>query len=159
MAQYLRYSGKYLSRKNVVWEVGISQEADGAYPAVGVLNFPADEPLLIEWKHTDKHEVICGSTATLTVTSPGDRTYEDLYTIAPGSIRLDVLRNGLLYWSGTLDPEFYEEPYAYGKEYEVALTFSDFGILDRLKYNLSGMQTLEGILLHASNAAESIMEV
>lgn len=149
MAQYLRYSGKYLSRKNVVWEVGISQEADGAYPAVGVLNFPADEPLLIEWKHTDKHEVICGSTATLTVTSPGDRTYEDLYTIAPGSIRLDVLRNGLLYWSGTLDPEFYEEPYAYGKEYEVALTFSDFGILDRLKYNLSGMQTLEGILLHA----------
>ena len=80
MAQYLRYSGKYLSRKNVVWEVGISQEADGAYPAVGVLNFPADEPLLIEWKHTDKHEVICGSTATLTVTSPGDRTYEDLYT-------------------------------------------------------------------------------
>ena len=116
MAQYLRYSGKYLSRKNVVWEVGISQEADGAYPAVGVLNFPADEPLVIEWKHTDKHEVICGSTATLTVTSPGDRTYEDLYTIAPGSIRLDVLRNGLLYWSGTLDPEFYEEPYAYGKE-------------------------------------------
>ena len=149
MAQYLRYSGKYLSRKNVVWEVGISQEADGAYPAVGVLNFPADEPLVIEWKHTDKHEVICGSTATLTVTSPGDRTYEDLYTIAPGSIRLDVLRNGLLYWSGTLDPEFYEEPYAYGKEYEVALTFSDFGILDRLKYNLSGMQTVRKLLVQA----------
>ena len=149
MAQYLRYSGEFLSSKNVVWKVGISQEADEAFPATGVLDFPADEPLVIEWKHTDKHEVLCGSTATLTVVSPGDRTYEDLYTISPGSIRLDVLRNGILYWSGTLDPEFYEEPYAYGKEYEVTLTFSDFGILERLKYNLSGMRTLKEVLLNA----------
>lgn len=149
MAQYLRYSGRFLSRKSVVWEVRIYQEADAAYPAVGDLSFPADEPLVIEWQHTDKHEVLCGSSATLTVISPGDRTYEDLYTIAPGSIRLDVRRNGMLYWSGTLDPEFYEEPYAYVKEYEVTLTFSDFGMLDRLKYNLSGMQTLETVLLNA----------
>lgn len=149
MAQYLRYSGKFLSRKNVVWKVEIYQEAGGAYSTVSVLNFPSDEPLVIEWRHTDKEDVICSSSAVLAITSPGDRTYEDLYTIAPGSIRLDVLRNGQLYWSGTLDPEFYKEPYAYEKEYEVKLTFSDFGILDRLKYDLSGMQTLGGILLYA----------
>lgn len=149
MAQYLQYMGEFLSRKNAVWTVNISQEADEAFPAVGVLHFPADEPLVIEWKRTDKHEVICGSTATLTVASPGDRTYEDLYTIAPGSIRMDVLQNGILYWSGTLDPEFYEEPYAYDKQYEVTLTFSDFGILDRLKYNLTGMHTIQDILLQA----------
>lgn len=149
MEQYLRYSGEFLSRKNVVWKVNIYQNADTPFPSVGVLNFPGNEPLVIEWKHTDKEEVICGSSAALTVASPGDRTYEDLYSISAGSIRLDVLRNGLLYWSGTLDPEFYEEPYAYEKEYEVKLTFSDFGILDRLKYDLAGMQTLENILLYA----------
>lgn len=81
--------------------------------------------------------------------SPGDRTYEDLYIILPGSIRLEVLRNGLLYWSGALDPEFYEEPYSAFDEYEVKLTFSDFGILDRLKYDLTGTRTLENILQYA----------
>lgn len=149
MAQYLRYSGEYFSRKNVVWRTEIYQDALQAFSEVGVLNFPSEEALMLEWKHTDKEDVICGSSAKLTITSPGDRTYEDLYTISPGSIRLDVLRNGQLYWSGTLDPEFYEEPYAYGKEYDVRLTFSDFGILDRLKFNLSGMHTLKDIMLYA----------
>lgn len=104
---------------------------------------------MINWKHTDKEEVICGSEATLKIESPGDRTYEDLYTIEVGKIRMDVYRNNNLYWSGTLDPEFYEEPYEKARYYVVTLTFSDFGILDRLKYNLSGMQTLEAILLDA----------
>lgn len=149
MAHFLRYSGEFLSRRSVACKVEIYQEADMAFPIVGTLAFPAHEPLVIEWKHTDKHEVLCGSSATLTVVSPGDRTYEDLYTIAPGCIRMDVLRNGQLYWSGTLDPEFYEEPYAYGKEYEVSLTFSDFGILERLKHNLFGMRSLNDILLYA----------
>lgn len=90
-----------------------------------------------------------GSTATLKIISPGDRTYEDLYTIEVGYIRLDVYRNGALYWSGALDPEFYEEPYEMARGYEVSLTFSDFGILDRLKYDLDGMQTLDDIVLYA----------
>ena len=140
MAMALRYMGEFLSRKGVVWRVEILQ--DNYSGNVGQLTFEADEALVINWKHTDKEEVICGSEATLKIESPGDRTYEDLYTIEVGKIRMDVYRENSLYWSGTLDPEFYEEPYEKARYYVVTLTFSDFGILDRLKYNLSGMQTL-----------------
>lgn len=147
MAKVLRYMGEFLSRANVVWRIEILQE--GYSGNVGVLDFEADEALVIDWKHADKEEVICGSEATLKLESPGDRTYEDLYTIEVGRIRMDVYRNNALYWSGALDPEFYEEPYEKARKYVVTLTFSDFGILDRLKYNLSGMQTLQSILLNA----------
>lgn len=149
MAKYLRYAGEFLSHAGITWRVEILQEADQPFASVGALTFEADEPLLIEWKKTDKEEVLCGSTATIRVESPGDRTYEDLYAIEVGKIRMDVYRAGLLYWSGALDPEFYEEPYERASKYPVSFTFSDFGILDRLKYNLSGMQTLYAIITDA----------
>lgn len=147
MSKYLRYTGEFLSRAGVVWRTDIMQE--GTALDCGELTFPADEPLVIEWDSRDKEEVICGSTATLKVISPGDRTYQDLYTIAVGSIRLDVYRGGSLYWSGLLDPEFYEEPYECASGYEVSFTFSDFGILDRIKYDLTGMQSIRDIVLRA----------
>ncbi|MCM1020830.1 MAG: hypothetical protein NC403_01335 [Muribaculaceae bacterium] len=149
MAKYLRYMGEFLSRAGIVWRVEILQEADAPFDKIGSLTFEADEPLVIEWDHTEKEEVIGGSTATLRIESPGDRTYEDLYTIAPGRIRMDVYRNNLLYWSGALDPEFYEEPYERAANYPVSLTFSDFGVLDRLKYDLSGMRTLYDIVAYS----------
>lgn len=149
MSKQLRYTSEFLSRAGVTWRVEILQEASAPFGSVGQLTFEAEEALVIDWKHTDKEAVICGSEATLKLESPGDRTYEDLYTIEVGRIRMDVYRENALYWSGALDPEFYEEPYEAYNHYVVTLTFSDFGILDRLKYNLSGMQTLQAILLDA----------
>lgn len=149
MAKYLRYKGEFLSRAGIVWRVEILQDATKPFAEVGELTFEADEALSIEWGTTDKTDVICGSTATLHIESPGDRTYEDLYTIEPGNIRMDVYRENSLYWSGTLDPEFYEEPYERAANYPVSLIFSDFGIFDRLKYDLSGMQSLQTILNYA----------
>lgn len=146
MAKFLRYKGEFLSRAGIVWRVEILQDADVPFEKIGSLIFEADDPLVIEWSHTGKEEVIGGSTATLRIESPGDRTYEDLYTIAPGRIRMDVYRNNQLYWSGALDPEFYEEPYERAANYTVSLMFSDFGMLDRLKYDLSGMRTLYDIV-------------
>ena len=147
--KYLRYKGEFLSRAGVIWRAEILQEAQAAFSQVGALEFDADEALVIEWKREDKENVICGSTATLQIISPGDRTYEDLYTIEPGSIRLDVYKNNALYWSGCLDPEFYEEPYERASQYNVSLIFSDFGILDRIKYDLTGMRTLREIVTYA----------
>ena len=151
MAMGVRYRGEFLSRANVVWGVEILQE--GYSGNIGALTFEADEALVIDWKHVDKEDVICGSEATLKLESPGDRTYEDLYTIEVGRIRMDVYRNNALYWSGALDPEFYEEPYEKARNYTVTLTFSDFGILDRLKYNLSGMRTLREIIANSIQRA------
>lgn len=148
MGKYLRYRGEFASRGGRLWRVDIVQESTRTFE-VGELEFPADDPLLIEWDEKSKEEVVCGSTATLKLLSPGDRTYEDLYTIEVGKIRLDVYRDGELYWSGVLDPEFYEEPYERVSDYEVSLTFSDFGILDRLKYDLNGVRTVREIVTSA----------
>lgn len=149
MAKYLRYKGEFLSRASVVWRVEILQESAQAYSSVGDLDFDADDALEIDWGQNPKEQVICGSTATVRIISPGDRTYEDLYTITPGAIRMDVYRNNALYWSGAMDPEFYEEPYEQASGYVVALTFSDFGILDRLKYDLAGMQSVYAVVQHS----------
>lgn len=151
--KYLRYTGEFVSRAGTVWRVDIMQEADTAFATVGALEFPADAPLVIEWQREDKETVILGSNATLKIISPGDRTYEDLYTIEVGRIRMDVYKDNKLYWSGALDPEFYEEPYEMANGYEVSLTFSDFGILDRIKYDLSGIQTIRDIITYALQRA------
>lgn len=145
----MRYSGSFVSRGGIVWRVEIWQKAAQAFPAVGALTFEADEALVIEWQDQSKEVVICGSTATLRLDSPGDRTYEDLYTEEVGAIRADVYRDNKAYWSGCLDPEFYEEPYDRGKHYTVTLTFSDFGVLDRLKYDLAGMRTIREIVAYS----------
>ncbi|MCR5841961.1 MAG: hypothetical protein K6G86_07780 [Bacteroidales bacterium] len=143
-----RYSGEFVSVSGTVWRCEIFQESETAFASVGDLDFPTD-PLTLEWGETGKEGVMCGSVATLKIISPGDRSYLDLYSEAPGQLRLDVYRANVLYWSGCLDPEFYEEPYDRGSDYDVSLTFSDFGILSRLKYNLAGLQTLSAILSDA----------
>lgn len=144
--KYLRYMGQFTATDGTAWRTEIMQEADAAYAQVGVLNYPYDTPLTIEWKRKGKEEVICSSTATLTLISPADRTYTDLYSIETGQVRLDVYRNNVLYWSGCLDTEFYEEPYERSEHYEVSLTFSDFGVLDRLAWDVSGLVTIEQAL-------------
>jgi hypothetical protein len=146
MEKFLRYRGEFLSRAGVKWRVDILQDAEKAFEAVGDLTFEADEAVIIQWDEKPKNDVICGSTATIRLESPGDRTYEDLYTIEPGSIRADIYRNDVIYWSGALDPEFYEEPYEKAANYTVSLTFSDFGILGRKKYTADGMKTMADIL-------------
>ena len=149
MLMYKRYEGSFLTRKNETIRCEIWQEANSAFAQVGDLDFAGDNPVVIEWHEHAKHEPICGSTATIILESPGDRTYNDLFTVRPGTIRLDVYRAGSLYWSGLLDPETAEEPYTAGKNYYVNLTFSDLGILKRLKYNMTGMQTFSDILSDA----------
>lgn len=153
MAKFLRYRGEFLSRAGLIWRIEIHQEADRAFPTIEKLIFEANEALVIDWEAAEKEAPVCGSTATIRLESPGDRSYVDLYTIAPGRIALSVYRNNVLYWKGLLDPEFYEEPYEREAHYPVSLTFSDFGILDRLNYNLTGPQTLRAIIIDALSRA------
>lgn len=155
MSMQTIYMGEFVSRcDDSRWRVSILQEQGTASPVIGQLELPGEEPLLIEWPETSKEDVLCGSTATLKVVSPGDRTFAGLYTIEAGSIGLKIEKDGNLYWMGTLDPEFYEEPYTANEDYEVMLTFSDFGIFERLSYHLAGLQTLEAIVRDALSRAK-----
>lgn len=150
---YERYAGEFVSTYGTVWRVEIHEEAETAFSTVGELSFPYDEPLLIEWEKKAKEEVIQGSSATLKLISPGDRTYVDLYSVKPCAVRLDVYRDGALYWRGTLDTELYEEPYESASGYTVSLTFSDFGVLARKKLYGHEVQSLRSILERALEAA------
>lgn len=131
---YERYSGEFLSRLGHVYRAEIWQEAAAPFSTIGELTFPSEEPLQIEWNEVDKEEPVASSICTLQIESPSDRKYIDLYTIKTGTVRLDVYRDDALYWSGTLDPETYEEPYERGSLYDVQLTFYDLGNLERLKF-------------------------
>lgn len=159
MEMYLAYYGEFLDRQDKSWRVEIRREWTGngdapADTAAVELVLPGDSPLVLEWMAKEKHEPVQSSSATLKVVSESDREFIGLYTTKAASVRLDVLVPELhgnkyewvVFWSGTLDTELYEEPYSYGSGYEVELTFTDFGVLSRLNYNLSGKKTFLEIL-------------
>lgn len=154
MALYKTYQGSFVSRRGHTVRCEIWREASKAPATVGELDFPYESPLTIEWDADSKRETIQGSTATLTVISPGDRTYIDLYTTVAGSVQLRVYRDGSLFWRGTLDTEHYEEPFSAAKDYDVTFTFTDFGILDRLKYDLTGSRSIDAIIRNALSRAQ-----
>lgn len=105
------------------------------------LTFPADSPLEIEWEDWEPETAVQGSMLTLKVQSMTDREFIDYYTTEAAKIYIKVFRRDAvkerdwrLVWRGSLDPEFYEEPYERSEGYDVTLTFSDFGALDRIDF-------------------------
>lgn len=136
---YVNCSGEFMSVGGVRWRVDLLMDA--SWGATVPLEFDID-PLTIEWAEESKEKPICGSTATLNIISPGDRTFSRLYTESAVGVQMKVFRQGRLYWSGHIDTEFYEEPYITNKGYTVTLTFSDFGVLDRLQYDMQGKKTI-----------------
>lgn len=147
----IRYKGEFVGADGTVWRAEILER--GYTGTIGELTFPYDEPISIAWEDRGKEEPIQGSYATLKIESPGDRTYIDLYTLEAGYITLRIYRNDTLYWTGCLDPEFYEEPYERTDMYDVTLTFTDFGILDRIKWDSRDFNTLHQIVYKAMSLA------
>ena len=145
MSLGLRYKGGFYSVAGVTYDVEIYQE--GYAGAVSSVAF-CEAPVEIEWQEVDKVEPVVSSAATLCLFAGRDRQFTDLYTVEAGSIRMDVYRDGALHWSGTLDPELYEEPFAYLSGYCVELTFADFAILDRMKWDRTGFVTLREVITH-----------
>lgn len=131
------------------WQVDILRRATAAdeeeRPSVGVLTFETT-PLVFEWDTSEKHECFAPCRCTLSLESPGDRTYTGLYSIEPGQIRINVYCAGKLFWAGLLDPEFYEEPFARYNHYAVKLTFTDFGIMRRRDFVGEGIVSVADVL-------------
>lgn len=147
----LRGTGSFVSIGGVEWRVDI--EVEGYEGKADEISFPADEPLVIEWPETDRLDPWEGSTATLRIISDTDRQWTDLYSVERAKVRLTVYRNGASYWYGTLDTEFYEEPYESFSGYEVSLTFSDLAVLEHIDYDLTGTVTLAEIFSHGLQLA------
>lgn len=137
------YKGGFYSVGGTLYEVEILKE--GYEGDVNEIAF-GSEPLTIEWAEVDKLEPVMSSSARLQLFSDSDRQFVGLYTVETGSVRMDVYRDGALYWSGTIDTELYEEPYAYKDGYVVEITFSDFAPLDRLRFEGSGFMTIRALI-------------
>ena len=147
----LMYYSDFVSVSGRHWRIEISGSGTAD---MGPVPLPADRPLVLEWQETEHYERIQASSATLRVISESDRRFLDtLYSEIPCEVRLDVLLDGKLYWRGTLDTEFYEEPYSYRDGYEVSLTFSDLAVLDRLDFDLDGRVTALELLNTALDRA------
>lgn len=140
----LRGKGEFLSIEGVVWSVELWVDGYTGFPVE--MEFPHSSPLEINWGEYDRLEPVEGSTASLRVISKSDREWMDLYSIERTRVRLDVYRDGELYWQGTLDSEFYEEPFEMLQGYEVSLTFSDLGVLEDVDYDMTGTLTLSDVV-------------
>ena len=146
------HTGQFIATDGTTWRVDIWDTQAAPRPA-GELTFDGSEAVTIEWGETSTSEAVEGSTATIHIVSPADRTYADLYTIKAGRVGVDIYRAGSLYWVGVLDAEFYEEPYEAAAGYVVSLTFSDFGLLDRAAFALEGVPTLRQLVTAAMERA------
>ncbi|MFI3298770.1 MAG: hypothetical protein R3Y49_03090 [Rikenellaceae bacterium] len=155
MAKSLRYYGEFLSQKNKLWRIELHQSAPLEFSQfIPEEVICASEPLVLKWAERSKLDCVESSTAQLTLLSDSDRRFIDMYQLQTGAVLLNVYRDGELYWSGTLDPELYEEPYAYTEGYEVTLTFADFAALDRINYSELGVVSLDSIFTGALSATE-----
>lgn len=141
-------NGQFTSTDGHAYGITIHYEADGGPIPEHELRFPFEEPLILEWEEVEPGKAIQHTSATLTLLSPGDRTYEKLYTDRADGNYLIVYRDGAEYWTGYLDSEQYEEPYATRSDYPVTLTFSTFGHLSRSLFSSdpNGFITLGKIL-------------
>lgn len=87
---YVHWRGSFVAIGGTVWEVEILRPEKVLTPVE--LDFPADEPLIIEWDDITPESTVTGSTATLKVISATDREFTDLYARQPGEVRLAVWR-------------------------------------------------------------------
>ena len=152
--KYLRYFAEFYDRHDRKYRVEISQEADTQYTPVEVEL--AANPLTIEWNEVSKLDPVRGSGATLRLISMSDRQFYDMYSVDYGVIELNVYREEIdsstgaksmkIYWSGTLDPELFSEPYAYLDRYVTEFTFVDFAVLDYAKWDKKGRWQLNTII-------------
>ena len=146
MAKQLKYWGEFAYIEGVLWRIELLEESGGIAITPTEITFPVS-PLSIEWATTNKMDVVESSATTLTIVSESDRQFIDLYQVEVGAVILNVYRDGSLYWSGTLDTELYEEPYAYNNPYEVTLPFSDFAPVWRLNWDLTGYITKHDVVI------------
>ncbi len=107
-----------------------------------------DAPAMIEWAEVAKLDPVQGSALTLRLISESDREFVGLYTVAEGAWRVDIYRNGDLYWRGSIDTELYEEPYSTASGYVVEVTASDLYPADRTDFDMTYRHTIEDIIQH-----------
>lgn len=125
----LQYYHNFVAADDAAYRVEIWRDSAATLEAEEI-EIAADG-VTIEWAEAKKIEdPVQGSSATLRLISLRDRQFYDLFAVDYGEVMLHIYRDGAIYWTGTLDPELFEEPYAYKDTYITEATFADLAMLD-----------------------------
>ena len=89
---------------------------------------------------------IVNSKATIEVISENDREFLSMYRVGYKEAQLVIRKNDNLYWTGSLDPEMYSEPFDKESVYLCTLSFSDLSVLKRVKWTKAGLMSIENII-------------
>jgi len=142
MSYQKAYTTQFHGLDDTLWNIDIYIEGYDARPVE--IKLEGDEPCVIDWQETGKTDVVQSSTCTLRVSNESDRQMTLLMSDVEAAVI--VSRDGKWYWLGHLDDAIYEEPYSFTKAYVTELTFSDFGILNRIPFTLKGRQSVRNIV-------------
>lgn len=138
MSYVTEYTTHFHSLAGVRWDIDI--EVNKPAGQAMEISLDADSPVTIDWQETKLSDIVQASICTLKVVNAKDRQMATL--MMHRYARLKIRRNGTIYWIGLLDDAVYEEPYSYKDDYVAELTFSDFGILNRVEYTPDGVRSL-----------------
>lgn len=131
----MSYGVKYISRfqseyVEFEYEVKISERG---YTGTAMQRNLGGAPVLIK----DSNGVISGTSLELLIETAHDGDLREFYTEDNKKFRVDVFRDGLLYWTGFIVTEKYAEsmvPHA-----DIAITVTDgLGLLKKVDYTLTG---------------------
>jgi hypothetical protein len=145
----LKYLGEFTDNKGQDFEIKIyEKDFAGSYSTLQL----AGEPLVIkhgkDTKRGDKYNSICGSQATVSFQSSSAFQYLNLFTAEDKKYRLDVIKEGDIYWTGFIATEAYSEPYT-DTPYPVKATFLDgLGVLKRREFKDPGQNIINKIKSH-----------
>lgn len=140
---------------NALCELAIQRKMDADNgEGAKVVDLTFEQPLVIEWSDQSKEDPVCGSTATLRLICNNDREFVPLMMSDPGTVRLVVSTTSVSMWCGMLDIQQCEEPYYTTEGYVVELTFTDFGMLDRIKFDGQGVMTGTEIVKYLVNKCD-----
>ncbi len=148
MSYGVAYKTCFESLDGTLYGIEISIEGFDGRPME--ISLDGDAPCVIEWQECGKADVIHSSTCTLRVSNERDRQMLQLMNWRYAFC--EVFRGKEPYWKGFLDDALYEEPYSFKTGYVTEVVFSDFGVLNRVRFDLKGMVTVHRVLYNCLNS-------
>ena len=104
-------------------------------------------PFSVELPSIDKFQTVRGTGCIINLLSATDMKFFDgLYHVDPKEFLIKHYIDGVLNWTGYLNPEMYREPYDQSENYIIQTTGNDgFNLMDRLFFNESDSSNFTGM--------------
>jgi hypothetical protein len=143
MAYGLKYTADFSCQNKDFVELKIYEDA---YTGLSKTVLLSDNPIRIRRgvQTNDKYVPIVGSSLTFEIISSYQLQYQEFFTSSDLKYRVDLFKNGSLYWTGYVQSDIYTEPYVKGS-FPIQITATDgLANLKNVNYDASAMTTVNG---------------